>query len=219
MGSVSEAMEETIDKLVEQGKKVGMIKVRLYRPFSAKRFLAAVPKTTKKIAVIDRTKEKGSIGEPLYLDVRAAFYDEAVRPVIVGGRYGLGSKDTTPTHLLSIFNNLFADNTKNNFTVAINDDVTNTSLDASEQLIIKEEGTTRCKFWGFGSDGTVGANKQAIKIIGDNTKKYAQAYFAYDSKKSGGITMSHLRFGDAPIRRSEERRVGKECRSRWSPYH
>lgn len=200
MGSVAEAMEETIDKLVAQGKKVGMIKVRLYRPFSAKHFLAAVPSTVKKIAVIDRTKEKGSIGEPLYLDVRAAFYDEAVRPVIVGGRYGLGSKDTTPTHLLSIFNNLFAENTKNNFTVAINDDVTHTSLDASEKLIIKEEGTTRCKFWGFGSDGTVGANKQAIKIIGDNTDLYAQGYFDYDSKKSGGLTVSHLRFGKNPIR-------------------
>lgn len=200
MGSACEAMEQVIDHLNANGKKVGMVKVRLYRPFSEKHFLAAVPKTAKKIAVLDRTKEKGAIGEPLYLDVRGAFYEADRHPVIIGGRYGLGSKDTTPTHLLAVFNNLFMEESKNHFTISIEDDVTNTSLDQSEILHIKEVGTTRCKFWGYGSDGTVGANKQAIKIIGDNTAMYAQGYFDYDSKKSGGLTVSHLRFGTQPIR-------------------
>lgn len=200
MGSACEAMEEVIDQLISRGKKVGMVKVRLYRPFSEKHFLEAVPKTVKKIAVLDRTKEKGALGEPLYMDVRAAFYDADIQPIVLGGRYGLGSKDTTPTHLLAVFNNLFAEESKNHFTISINDDVTNHSLDQSEILTIQDEGTTRCKFWGFGSDGTVGANKQAIKIIGDNTDMNAQGYFDYDSKKSGGLTVSHLRFGKKPIR-------------------
>lgn len=200
MGSASEAMEEVVDHMNAKGEKVGMVKVRLYRPFSQKHFLEAVPKTAKKIAVLDRTKEKGALGEPLYLDVRAAFYDEEEKPVIVGGRYGLGSKDTTPTHLVTVFENLSEEKPKNHFTIGINDDVTHTSLEVKHNVHIKEEGTTRCKFWGFGSDGTVGANKQAIKIIGDNTNQYAQGYFDYDSKKSGGLTVSHLRFGKNPIR-------------------
>ena len=200
MGSVAETAEEVVDHLNANGEKVGIVKVHLYRPFSEKHFLAAVPKTAKKIAVLDRTKEKGAQGEPLYLDVRGAFYDEDVQPVIIGGRYGLGSKDTTPTHILAVFKNLKADQPKNHFTIGIEDDVTGHSLDQSEVLNIVEEGTTRCKFWGFGSDGTVGANKQAIKIIGDNTDMYAQGYFDYDSKKSGGLTVSHLRFGKTPIR-------------------
>ncbi len=200
MGSVAETAEEVVDHLNNNGKKVGIVKVRLYRPFSTDHFLAAVPKTAKKIAVLDRTKEKGAQGEPLYLDVRSAYYNEENKPVIVGGRYGLGSKDTTPTHVLAVFNNLDQDEPKDGFTIGINDDVTHTSLDQSEELKIVEEGTTRCKFWGFGSDGTVGANKQAITIIGDNTDMYAQGYFDYDSKKSGGLTVSHLRFGTSPIR-------------------
>lgn len=200
MGSVCEAAEEVVDHLVNEGKKVGLVKVRLYRPFSAKHLLAAVPKTVKKIAVLDRTKEKGAAGEPLYLDVREAFYDQPNHPIIVGGRYGMGSNDTTPTAILAVYKNLASDEPKNHFTIGIEDDLTNTSLDQSEPLHIQEEGTTRCKFWGLGSDGTVGANKQAIKIIGDNTDMYAQGYFDYDSKKSGGLTVSHLRFGDTPIR-------------------
>lgn len=200
MGSACEAMEQVIDHLQEKGEKVGMVKVRLYRPFSEKHFLAAVPKTAKRIAVLDRTKEKGAIGEPLYLDVRGAFYESDRHPMVIGGRYGLGSKDTTPTDLLAVFRNLQAEEPKEHFTISIEDDVTNLSLDRSEKLHIAEPGTTRCKFWGFGSDGTVGANKQAIKIIGDNTDMYAQGYFDYDSKKSGGLTVSHLRFGKTPIR-------------------
>ena len=200
MGSVTETIEETIDYLNARGEKIGLVKVHLYRPFSTKHFLDAIPKTAERICVLDRTKEPGSIGEPLYLDVRGAFYDSERNPLIIGGRYGLGSKDTTPTDIKTIIENLQADAPKNNFTVGIVDDVTNTSLTQAEPIKIVSEGTVRCKFWGLGSDGTVGANKQAIKIIGDHTDKYAQAYFAYDSKKSGGITMSHLRFGNEPIR-------------------
>lgn len=200
MGSACEAMEEVIDAEAEKGNKLGMIKVRLYRPFSRKHFLEALPKNVKKIAVLDRTKEKGALGEPLYMDVCAALYDADIHPVVVGGRYGMGSKDTIPTHLLAVFRNLEKDEPKNHFTISIEDDVTNLSLDQSEVLRIREEGTTRCKFWGFGSDGTVGANKQAIKIIGDNTDQNAQGYFFYDSKKSGGLTISHLRFGKNKIR-------------------
>ena len=200
MGSVTETIEETIDYLNARGEKIGLVKVHLYRPFSTKHFLDAIPATAERICVLDRTKEPGSIGEPLYLDVRGAFYDSERSPLIIGGRYGLGSKDTTPTDIKTVIENLQADAPKNNFTVGIVDDVTNTSLTPAEPIKIASEGTVRCKFWGLGSDGTVGANKQAIKIIGDHTDKYAQAYFAYDSKKSGGITMSHLRFGNEPIR-------------------
>ena len=199
MGSVCQAAEEAIDVLVEQGKKVGMIEVHLFRPFSKEHLLKAIPKTVKKIAVLDRTKEKGSIGEPLLLDVKSAYYDQEEKPLIIGGRYGLSSKDTVPADIEAIFVNLAQDEPKEDFTVAINDDVTHKSLERTD-LKVRQEGTTRCKFWGFGSDGTVGANKQAIKIIGDNTDMYAQGYFDYDSKKSGGLTVSHLRFGKDPIR-------------------
>lgn len=200
MGSVTEALEETIDYLNARGEKLGVVKVHLYRPFSKKHFLAAMPKTVEKIAVLDRTKEPGSLGEPLYLDICNIYKGVENAPVIVGGRYGLGSKDTTPTDLHAVFENLKLDEPANGFTIGIVDDVTNTSLPAAEPIKISAKGTVRCKFWGLGSDGTVGANKQAIKIIGDHTDKYVQAYFDYDSKKSGGITMSHLRFGDTPIR-------------------
>ncbi|WP_276863486.1 pyruvate:ferredoxin (flavodoxin) oxidoreductase [Anaerococcus tetradius] len=199
MGSVCEAAEETIDALLAQGKKVGMIEVHLYRPFSVDHLLKAIPKTVKKIAVLDRTKEKGSVGEPLLLDVKSAFYDKEDKPLIIGGRYGLSSKDTVPADIEAVFVNLAKDEPKDDFTISINDDVTHKSLERTD-LKIRQEGTTRCKFWGFGSDGTVGANKQAIKIIGDNTDMYAQGYFDYDSKKSGGLTVSHLRFGKNPIR-------------------
>ena len=200
MGSVTEAIEETIDYLNAKGEKIGLVKVHLYRPFSTKHLLEAIPASTERICVLDRTKEPGSIGEPLYLDVRSAYYEVENAPKIIGGRYGLGSKDVTPTDIKTVIENLQADAPKNHFTVGIVDDVTNTSLEQAEPIKIASEGTVRCKFWGLGSDGTVGANKQAIKIIGDHTDKYAQAYFAYDSKKSGGITMSHLRFGNEPIR-------------------
>lgn len=200
MGSVCETIEETVDYLMAQGEKVGVLKVRLFRPFSIKHFLAEMPKTVKKIAVLDRTKEPGSLGEPLYQDVCTVYFEDDNRPIIVGGRYGLGSKDTTPTHIKAVFDNLKADSPKNHFTIGIVDDVTNTSLPIGEPIDTTPEGTTCCKFWGFGSDGTVGANKSAIKIIGDNTDMYAQAYFSYDSKKSGGVTVSHLRFGHKPIR-------------------
>ena len=200
MGSVTETIEETIDYLNAKGGSYGLVKVHLYRPFSNKHLLEAIPASAERICVLDRTKEPGSIGEPLYLDVRAAYYEIENAPMIIGGRYGLGSKDVTPTDIKTVFDNLTSEKPKNNFTLGIVDDVTNTSLEKSESIKIAHPGTVRCKFWGLGSDGTVGANKQAIKIIGDNTDKYAQAYFAYDSKKSGGITMSHLRFGDAPIR-------------------
>ncbi|MGL6104553.1 pyruvate:ferredoxin (flavodoxin) oxidoreductase [Romboutsia sp.] len=200
IGSVTETIEETIDELNSKGEKLGLVKVHLYRPFSIKHLLDVVPKSVEKICVIDRTKEPGAIGEPLYLDVRSAYYNEKNAPMIIGGRYGLGSKDVTPASIKAIFDNLASDNPKDLFTVGIDDDVTNTSIYVDENYKLDSKGTINCKFWGLGSDGTVGANKQAIKIIGDNTKKYAQAYFAYDSKKSGGITMSHLRFGDTPIR-------------------
>ena len=200
IGSVCQTMQEAVEYLNKNGEKVGMINVHLYRPFSVKHFLNAIPKTVKKIAVLDRTKESGATGEPLYLDVRAAFYDADISPVIVGGRYGLGGKDTTPDQILAVFHELKKDKPLNGFTIGIVDDVSNKSLQNEHADIdLTPEGTTACKFWGLGSDGTVGANKSAIKIIGDNTDLYAQAYFAYDSKKSGGITMSHLRFGKSPI--------------------
>ena len=200
IGSVNDTIEETIDYLNANGEKYGLIKVRLFRPFSAKHFLDAMPKTVKKIAVLDRTKEPGSLGEPLYLDIKSVFYNKENAPMLIGGRYGLGSKDTTPSQIKAVFDNLKSDNPKDGFTVGIVDDVTNTSLEVKEQINTAPEGTIRCVFWGLGSDGTVGANKQAIKIIGDNTDMYAQGYFAYDSKKSGGVTMSHLRFGKKPIK-------------------
>ncbi|ADK14002.1 Pyruvate-flavodoxin oxidoreductase [Clostridium ljungdahlii DSM 13528] len=200
MGSVCETVEEVIDYLTTKGEKVGLLTVHLYRPFSIKHFMKYIPKTVKKIAVLDRTKEPGSIGEPLYLDVKNAFYGQEVQPVIVGGRYGLGSKDVLPSHILPVFENLKSDKPKDRFTLSIVDDVTNTSLPVGEDINTTPEGTTACKFWGLGSDGTVGANKSAIKIIGDHTDMYAQGYFAYDSKKSGGITVSHLRFGKSPIK-------------------
>ncbi|MDO5717015.1 MAG: pyruvate:ferredoxin (flavodoxin) oxidoreductase [Tissierellia bacterium] len=200
MGSVGETIEETVDYLVAKGEKVGAIKVRLYRPFSKKYFLEALPKTVKKIGVLDRTKEKGATAEPLHLDVMEIFYGEKDAPIVVGGRYGLASKDTTPSMIKAVFDNLSLDEPKNKFTVGINDDVTHTSLEVKEEIVAEPEGTIRCKFWGFGSDGTVGANKSAIKIIGDDTDMYAQGYFAYDSKKSGGVTVSHLRFGHQPIK-------------------
>ena len=200
MGSVTEALEETVDYLNEKGNKVGVLKVHLYRPFSEEHFFAELPKTVKAISVLDRVKDPGSIGEPLYLDVRSLFYGKENAPVIVGGRYGLGSKDTTPSDLLAVFKNIMSDEPKNNFTLSIVDDVTELSLPVEEKLNLRTPGTTRCKFWGLGSDGTVGANKSAIKIIGDHTDMYAQGYFSYDSKKSGGVTISHLRFGHQPIK-------------------
>ncbi len=200
MGSACEAIEETVDYINARGGKVGVVKVHLYRPFSAKYFFDVIPETVEKIAVLDRTKEPGSLGEPLYLDVCNLYYGKENAPKIVGGRYGLGSKDTTPTQIMAVYNNLDLDAPKNNFTIGIVDDVTNLSLELPAKINAAPEGTTRCKFWGFGSDGTVGANKDAIKIIGDNTDLYAQAYFDYDSKKSGGVTMSHLRFGKKPIK-------------------
>ncbi len=200
MGSITDVVEETIDYMNSQGKKYGLVKVHLYRPFSVKHLLNVIPKSVKKIAVLDRTKEPGSVGEPLYLDVKAAFYDVPNAPVIVGGRFGLASKDTTPSDIKAVYDNLEQQNPKNQFTIGIDDDVTHTSLPANEKINAEPKSSIRCKFWGLGSDGTVGANKQAIKIIGDHTEKYAQGYFAYDSKKSGGVTMSHLRFGDEPIK-------------------
>ncbi|MDE5727788.1 MAG: pyruvate:ferredoxin (flavodoxin) oxidoreductase [Duncaniella sp.] len=200
MGSVTQAAQEAIDYLVEKGEKVGLVSVHLYRPFSAKHFLAAVPATAKRIAVLDRTKEPGANGDPLYLDVRDCFYGKENAPVIVGGRYGLASKDTTPAQILSVFENLALPEPKDHFTVGIVDDVTFTSLPEKEEIALGDKSTFEAKFYGLGADGTVGANKNSVKIIGDNTNKYCQAYFAYDSKKSGGFTCSHLRFGDAPIR-------------------
>jgi pyruvate-ferredoxin/flavodoxin oxidoreductase len=200
MGSVTDTIDETVEYLNKSGEKVGVVKVHLYRPFSTEFFLQSIPKTARKIAVLDRTKEPGAIGEPLYLDVKTAFYEVKDKPVIVGGRYGLGSKDTTPGQIKAVFDNLKLASPKNGFTIGINDDVTHTSLEVKDEIEAAPEGTIRCKFWGLGSDGTVGANKNAIKIIGDNTDLYAQGYFAYDSKKSGGLTVSHLRFGKNPIR-------------------
>ncbi len=200
MGSVTETAEEVIDYLNAKGEKVGIVIVHLYRPFSSKYFFDVMPKTVKKIAVLDRCKEPGSVGEPLYLDVKSLFYNQEEQPVIVGGRYGLGSKDTTPAQIFAVYNNLKQDEPKTNFTIGIVDDVTFTSLETPEVVNTSAAGTVRCKFWGLGSDGTVGANKDAIKIIGDHTNMYAQGYFSYDSKKSGGVTVSHLRFGKSPIR-------------------
>jgi pyruvate-ferredoxin/flavodoxin oxidoreductase len=200
MGSATEAAEEVVDYLTAKGEKIGLVKVHLYRPFSPKYFFDVLPKTVKKIAVLDRCKEPGSIGEPLYLDVRSLFYNMENAPLIVGGRYGLGSKDVTPSQIKSVYDNLKLDAPKNAFTVGIVDDVTNTHLEIKDIVKTGPAGVRRCKFWGLGSDGTVGANKDAIKIIGDETDLYAQGYFSYDSKKSGGVTISHLRFGKKPIK-------------------
>ncbi len=200
MGSVTEAIRETIDYLTEAGEKVGLVAVHLYRPFSAKHFLAAVPSTAKRIAVLDRTKEPGATGEPLYLDVKDCFYGAENAPMIVGGRYGLGSKDTTPAQILAVYENLSLPMPKNQFTLGIEDDVTFSSLPQKEEIAMGGDGIFQAKFYGLGADGTVGANKNSVKIIGDNTDKHCQAYFSYDSKKSGGFTCSHLRFGDTPIR-------------------
>ena len=200
MGSVTETIKETIDYLAAQGKKVGVLIVRLYRPFSAKYFMKVLPKSVRRIAVIDRTKEPGSLGEPLYLDIKALFQGMEDAPLVIGGRYGLSSKDTTPAQIVSIYENLELAEPKNGFTIGIVDDVTFKSLPLKEEFSIVKPGTTECKFYGLGSDGTVGANKNTIKIIGDNTPLYCQAYFDYDSKKSGGYTCSHLRFGEAPIK-------------------
>ncbi len=199
MGSVTEAIRETIDHLTANGEKVGLVSVHLYRPFSAKHFLAAVPKSAKRIAVLDRTKEPGANGEPLYLDVKDCFYGVEDAPMIVGGRYGLGSKDTTPAQILAVYENLAMALPKDWFTIGIEDDVTFTSLPKKEEIALDAD-MFEAKFYGLGADGTVGANKNSVKIIGDNTNKYCQAYFAYDSKKSGGFTCSHLRFGNHPIR-------------------
>ena len=200
MGSVTQAAKEAIDFLMSEGKKVGLVSVHLYRPFSAKHFLAAVPATCKRIAVLDRTKEPGANGEPLYLDVKECFYGKENAPLIVGGRYGLASKDTTPAQIIGVYENLELPMPKDHFTIGIVDDVTFTSLPLPEEVALGDKSTFEAKFYGLGADGTVGANKNSVKIIGDNTDKYCQAYFAYDSKKSGGFTCSHLRFGDAPIR-------------------
>ena len=200
MGSICDVAEEVIDYLTAKGEKVGLIKVRLYRPFSIEGLLNCIPSTVKKIAVLDRTKEPGSIGEPLYLDILRAVNDMENPPKVVGGRFGLGSKDPYPADIAAVYSNLASENPRNRFTIGIVDDVTNLSLDPNNEIDVAVEGTTACKFWGLGSDGTVGANKSAIKIIGDHTNMYAQGYFAYDSRKSGGITISHLRFGKNPIK-------------------
>ncbi len=200
MGSVTSTIKETIDYLAKKGKKVGLVNVHLYRPFSTKYLMNIMPKSVKRIAVLDRTKEPGANGEPLYLDICENFYGRENTPLIVGGRYGLSSKDTTPVQIMTVYENLEQKEPKNRFTLGIVDDVTFTSLPMKEEISLDHEGTFEAKFYGLGSDGTVGANKNSIKIIGDTTEKYAQAYFAYDSKKSGGITTSHLRFGDDPIR-------------------
>jgi len=200
MGSATEAIREGIDYLAAQGEKVGLITVHLYRPFSAKHFLSVLPETAKRICVLDRTKEPGAGGEPLYLDVRDVLYNKADHPLVVGGRYGLSSKDFTPSQVLAVYENLRLPSPRNGFTVGIVDDVTFTSIPMKEEIPMGGPGTFEAKFYGLGADGTVGANKNSIKIIGDNTDKYSQAYFQYDSKKSGGFTCSHLRFGDSPIR-------------------
>ncbi|WP_461204539.1 pyruvate:ferredoxin (flavodoxin) oxidoreductase [Clostridium sp. DL1XJH146] len=198
MGSICDTAQEVVEYYNAKGEKYGLLKVRLYRPFSIEHFLKAMPSTVKKVSVLDRTKEPGAIGEPLYLDVKALYSGKEGAPLVVGGRYGLGSKDTTPSHIAGVFEDLKSENPKDGFTIAINDDVTHTSLEDVAGIDTIKEGTTACKFWGLGSDGTVGANKSAIKIIGDNTDMYAQGYFSYDSKKSGGVTISHLRFGKNP---------------------
>ena len=200
MGSICDVAEEVIDYLTAKGEKVGLVKVRLYRPFSAERLCAAIPATAKKIAVLDRTKEPGALGEPLYLDVVAALASQGRQATVIGGRYGLGSKDTPPASVFAVYDELAKDAPKHQFTIGIQDDVTGLSLDEKAAPNTAAEGTIECKFWGLGGDGTVGANKDSIKIIGDHTDKYVQAYFQYDSKKTGGITVSHLRFGDKPIK-------------------
>ena len=200
MGSVTETIKETIDYLAEHGRKYGLVTVHLYRPFSEKYFLKVLPKSVKKIAVLDRTKEPGSLGEPLYMDIKTIFQDRENAPLIVGGRYGLSSKDTSPAQIVSVFDNLDRKSPKNDFTIGIIDDVTFKSLPIKSEISIVKPGTTECKFYGLGSDGTVGANKNTIKIIGTHTDLYSQAYFDYDSKKSGGYTCSHLRFGKKSIK-------------------
>jgi pyruvate-ferredoxin/flavodoxin oxidoreductase len=200
MGSSCDTIEETIDYLVKKGEKVGLIQVHLYRPFSAKYFFDVLPKSVKGVAVLDRTKEPGALGEPLLEDVRSLFYDAEIKPLIIGGRYGLGSKELIPADVIATYENLKAEQPKPRFTLGIVDDVTGLSLPRQETSDVTPEGTIQCKFYGLGSDGTVGANKQAVGIIGDNTELYAQAYFSYDSKKSGGFTVSHLRFGKERIR-------------------
>ncbi|MBR5927010.1 MAG: pyruvate:ferredoxin (flavodoxin) oxidoreductase, partial [Spirochaetia bacterium] len=199
MGSVSDVIKTAVDKLNSDGKKTGLITVHLYRPFSVKYLMAVCPKSVKRICVLDRTKEPGANGDPLYLDVVEAFKDSDIKPLIIGGRYGLSSKDTTPSHILSVFQNLESKSPKNQFTIGIVDDVTGRSLPLLPEVSMLPAGTFEAKFYGLGADGTVGANKNSIKIIGENTDKYCQAYFDYDSKKSGGYTCSHLRFGDLPI--------------------
>ena len=200
MGSICDVAEEVIDYMNAAGEKVGLIKVRLYRPFVADKLIEVLPKTVKKIAVLDRTKEPGALGEPLYLDVVAALASKGIKAQIVGGRYGLGSKDTPPSSIFAVYENLAKDEPKNSFTIGIVDDVTECSLEEKPAPDTSAKGTISCKFWGLGGDGTVGANKNSIKIIGDHTDKYIQAYFQYDSKKTGGVTISHLRFGDNPIK-------------------
>ena len=196
---LTDVVKTAVDKLNKDGKKTGLITVHLYRPFSVKYLMAACPKSVKRICVLDRTKEPGANGDPLYLDVVEAFKDSKIKPLIIGGRYGLSSKDTTPSHILSVFKNLEAKSPKNQFTIGIVDDVTGRSLPLLPEVSMLPAGTFEAKFYGLGADGTVGANKNSIKIIGENTDKYCQAYFDYDSKKSGGYTCSHLRFGDLPI--------------------
>ena len=202
MGSVCETAAEVVDYLNKNdGRKVGLIKVRLFRPFSSKCFVEELPNTVKNISVLDRTKEPGSNGEPLYLDVVSALADaEDIRVKLTRGRYGLGSKDTQPGDIIAVYDNMASDIPKKEFTISITDDVTNLSLERKSNPIVSAEGTVACKFWGLGADGTVGANKNSVKIIGNHTDRYVQAYFQYDSKKSGGVTISHLRFGDNPIR-------------------
>ena len=201
MGSICDVAEEVIDYMNAHGEKVGIVKVRLYRPFCSDKLVAAIPATAKKIAVLDRTKEPGSLGEPLYMDVVTALANAGVQATIIGGRYGLGSKDTPPASVFAVYNELKKDQPKHEFTIGIVDDVTNLSLEEDRNCPnTAAEGTIECKFWGLGGDGTVGANKNSIKIIGDHTDKYVQAYFQYDSKKTGGVTISHLRFGDKPIK-------------------
>ncbi|MBO5937367.1 MAG: pyruvate:ferredoxin (flavodoxin) oxidoreductase, partial [Clostridia bacterium] len=200
MGSICDVAEEVIDYLTAQGEKVGLVKVRLYRPFSTEKLIEAIPATATKIAVLDRTKEPGAIGEPLFMDVVTALASKGITKTVVGGRYGLGSKDTPPSSVFAVFEELAKDAPKAQFTLGINDDVTMLSLEEKPAPNTAAAGTIECKFWGLGGDGTVGANKDSIKIIGDHTDKYVQAYFQYDSKKTGGITISHLRFGDQPIK-------------------
>ena len=197
MGSVTETVKETIDEMMKNGEKVGLIKVHLYRPFSPKYLLDVLPETVKKIAVLDRTKEIGSTGEPLYLDVVAVLKDKDIN--IIGGRYGMGSKDTTPRQIKGVYDHLLETDPFNSFTIGINDDVTHLSLKEDDEFTVDADYTS-CLFYGLGSDGTVSANKSSIKIIGDHTDLYSQAYFAYDSKKAGGATRSNLRFGHTPIR-------------------